>query len=68
MRSSHKKIWRDRFSRFDVYWIQTNKQTKEHHDKKAIYIDGVRTQKLSGSLGLGKVPLSVEPVNEWKNH
>ena len=24
---SHKKFGPDRFSRFDVYWIQTNKQT-----------------------------------------
>ena len=37
---SHKKFGPDRFSRFDVYWIQTNKQT----DRKAkyIYIDGFR--------------------------
>ena len=32
---SHKKFGPDRFSRFDVYWIQTNKQT----DKPNIYID-----------------------------
>ena len=29
------KIWPDRFSRFDVYWIQTNKQT----DTPNLYID-----------------------------
>ena len=28
---SHKKFGPNRFSRFDVYWIQTNKQT----DRKA---------------------------------
>ena len=32
---SHKKIGPDRFSRFDVYWIQTNKQT----NKPNLYID-----------------------------
>ena len=32
---SHKKFGPDRFSRFDVYWIQTNKQT----DKPNLYIE-----------------------------
>ena len=32
---SHKKFGPDRFSRFDVYWIQTNKMT----DKPNLYID-----------------------------
>ena len=32
---SHKKFGPDRFSRFDVYWIQTNKQI----DKPNFYID-----------------------------
>ena len=32
---SHKKFGPDRFSRFDVYWIQTDKQT----DKPNLYID-----------------------------
>jgi len=32
---SHKKFGPDRFSRFDVYWIQTNKQT----DRQAKFID-----------------------------
>ena len=32
---SHKKFGPDRFSRFDVYWIQANKQT----DKPNLYID-----------------------------
>ena len=31
---SHKKFVPDRFSRFDVYWIQTNKETKPN-----VYID-----------------------------
>ena len=31
---SHKKFGPDRFSRFDVYWIQTNKQT----DRQAKFI------------------------------
>ena len=35
---SHKKIGPDRFSRFDVYWIQTNKQTNRHPDRQAKFI------------------------------
>ena len=37
---SHKKFGPDRFSRFDVYWIQTNRQGK------FIYRYTVRTRKL----------------------
>jgi len=40
---SHKKFGPDRFSRFDVYWIQTNKQTNRHQDRQTdkpnLYID-----------------------------
>ena len=36
---SHKKIGPDRFSRFDVYWIQTDKQTDRQTDKPNLYID-----------------------------
>ena len=36
---SHKKFGPDRFSRFDVYWIQTDKQTNKHPDKPNLYID-----------------------------
>ena len=36
---SHKKCGPDRFSRFDVYWIQTNKQTDKQTDKPNLYID-----------------------------
>ena len=44
---SHKKFGPDRFSRFDVYWIQTNKQTNKETnkqtnkqtDKPNLYID-----------------------------
>ena len=35
---SHKKFGPDRFSRFDVYWIQTNKQTNRHPDRQAKFI------------------------------
>ena len=35
---SHKKFGADRFSRFDVYWIQTNKQTNRHPDRQAKFI------------------------------
>ena len=30
---SHKKFGPDRFSRFNVYWIQTDRQTNKHPDK-----------------------------------
>ena len=39
---SHKKFGPDRFSRFDVYWIQTNKKTNRQTDRQAkpnLYID-----------------------------
>ena len=36
---SHKKFGPDRFSRFDVYWIQTDRQTDKHQDKPNLYID-----------------------------
>ena len=40
---SYTKFWPDRFSRFDVYWIQTNKQTPKQTDtqtdKPNLYID-----------------------------
>ena len=41
---SHKKFGPDGFSRFDVYWIQTNKQTDRHQDKPNLYIDLVPLQ------------------------
>ena len=31
---SHKKFGPDRFSRFDVYWILTNKQTNKQTDRQ----------------------------------
>ena len=36
---SHKKFGPDRFSRFDVYWIQTDKQTNKQTDKPNLYIE-----------------------------
>ena len=36
---SHKKYGPDRFSRFDVYWIQTNRQTPKQTDKPNLNID-----------------------------
>ena len=38
---SHKKFGADRFSRFDVYWIQTNKQTNRQTDKPNLYIEEI---------------------------
>ena len=35
---SHKKFGPDRFSRFDVYWIQTDRQTDKQTDKPNLYI------------------------------
>ena len=35
---SHKKFGPDRFSRFDVYWIQTDKQTDRQTDRQAKFI------------------------------
>ena len=35
---SHKKFGPDRFSRFDVYWIQRNKQTNKQTDRQAKFI------------------------------
>ena len=49
--SSHNKIGPDRFSRFDVYRIQTNKQT----DKPNLYIDV-----LSKSSGVSKDIISTD--------
>ena len=34
-----KKIGPNLFSRFDVYWIQTNRQTNKMTDKPNLYID-----------------------------
>ena len=36
---SYTKFGPDRFSHFDVYWLQTNKQTDRHPDKPNLYID-----------------------------
>ena len=36
---SHKKFGPDRFSRFDVYWIQTNKHPDTQTDKLNLYIE-----------------------------
>ena len=35
---SHKKFGPDRFSRFDVYWMQTNKQTDRQTNRQAKFI------------------------------
>ena len=35
---SHKKFGADRFSRFDVYWTQTNKQPPKQTSQIYIYI------------------------------
>ena len=33
----YKKFWPDRFSRFDVYWIQPNRQRDKQTDRQAKY-------------------------------
>ena len=35
---SHKKFGPDRFSRFDVYWIQTDRQTNKQTRRQAKFI------------------------------
>ena len=35
---SHKKFGPDRFSRFDVYWIQTDRQTPKQTYRQAKFI------------------------------
>ena len=54
---SHKKFGPDRFSRFDVYWIQTNKQTNKQTDKPNLYID---------CEGEGKFSVKVTCGQRWK--
>ena len=44
---SHKKIGPDRFSRFDVYWIQTDRQTDKQTDKPNLYIDSIKYDYIS---------------------
>ena len=39
---SHKKFGPNRFSRFDVYWIQTNRQPNKQTNKPNLYIDGLQ--------------------------
>ena len=40
---SHKKFGSDRFSRFDVYWIQTDRQTNKQTDKPNLYIEDLHS-------------------------
>jgi len=43
---SHKKIGPDQFSRFDVYWIQTNKQTNTKTDRQAKGIESLEQNQI----------------------
>ena len=36
---SHTTFGPDWLSRFDVFWIQTDRQTNKHQDKPNLYID-----------------------------
>ena len=49
---SHKKCGPDRFSRFDVYWIQIDKQTNRQTDKPNLYIDQLRKPRVDIGLNL----------------
>ena len=42
---SHKKFGPDRFSRFDVYRIQTDRHTNKHHNRQAKFIYRLKTFK-----------------------
>ena len=42
---SHNKFGPDRFSRFDVYWIQTNKQSDKQTDRQAKFIYRLKRSK-----------------------
>ena len=42
---SHKKFGPDRFSRFDAYWLQTNKQTDRQTNRQAKFIYRYRLDK-----------------------
>ena len=61
---SHKKFGPDRFSRFDVYWIQTNKQTDRQTDKPNLYIDIYIFQTIMNTLHyqLSHGRLQISPV------
>ena len=52
------KIGPDRFSRFDVYWIQTNKQTPKHQNIQAKFIYWWRNFVLIVVTGWGGVVVS----------
>ena len=50
---SHKKFGPDRFSRFDVYWIQKNKQTPKQTDGRPLSATG-DTENVQISLWFGR--------------
>jgi len=63
---SHKKFGPDRFSRFDVYWIQTNRQTDKHPNKQAKFIyrlEGIRFVWSTGNEPMN-TSLDTNPVTE----
>ena len=57
---SHKKIGPDRFSRFDVYWIQTDRQTDRHPDRQAKFI--YRLYYLAGFIFLASLNILLNYV------
>ena len=64
---SHKKFGPDRFSRFDVYWIQTNKQTNRQTDRQTekpnLYIDKER-----GKYSVGDIKSFIKKKESKKRH
>ena len=70
---SHKKFRPDRFSRFDVYWIQTNRQTDRQTDKPNLYIDSIKLIKQlsrrhlinSSNVFVIKGFTVLDPKKEW---
>ena len=64
---SHKKFGPDRFSRFDVYWIQTNRQT----DKPNLYLDlgfkGTFCESDLESLHGGSLEITLLYTEDWRS-
>ena len=59
---SHKKFGPDRFSRFDVYLLDTNKQTDKQTDKPNLYIEVTQAARPVVRLGGGHRGTYIPPL------